>query len=184
MNMIISKKHIILATLVVALGAAVFVNYRFNSDAENLAATSVAEETKSYGEAKFVDSPTKTKTSANPDDAETYFAEAKLTRTKSRDEAIDAMKTMLTDAALSTDQKATMTMKAADIAKSIETESKMENLIKAKGFADCMVYYDGETVDVMVKTTGLLDNEAAQIRDIIVSETGASAENISIVEVK
>ena len=96
------------------------------------------------------------------------------------------MTTMLKDSALSADEKAELTMKAADISKSIETEGKMENLIKAKGFEDCMVYYDGEKekVDVVIKTGGLLDNEVAQIRDIVVQETGAPVENIAIVEVK
>lgn len=181
MNMIISKKHIILATLVVALCAAVYLNFRFNQTGEDLVATGVVDETKSYGEAKFVDGAA---APADAMDSQAYFAEAKLTRTTARDEAVDAMKTMLTDSALSADEKAQLTMKAADIAQSIETEGKMENLIKAKGFQDCMVYYDGDKVDVVVKTAGLLDNEVAQIRDIIVSETSASAENISIVEVK
>lgn len=181
MNMIISKKHIILATLVVALCVAVYLNFRFNAAGDDLVAANTVDETKSYGEAKFVDG------AASPEDAkdtEAYFAEAKLTRTKSRDEAVDAMKVMLADAALSADAKAQLTMKAADIAQSIETEGKMENFIKAKGFSDCMVYYDGQKVDVVVKTAGLLDNEVAQIRDIIVNETATAVENISIVEVK
>lgn len=181
MNMILSKKHIILATLVLALCVAVYLNYRFNQTGDSLVATNAVEETKTYGEAQFVEGAAE-----GPDgvEAEAYFAEAKLTRTKSRDEAVDAMKTMLQDAALSADEKAQLTLKATDVAKSIETEGKMENLIKAKGFEDCMVYYDADKVDVVVKTAGLLDNEVAQIRDIIVTETGAPVENISIVEVK
>ncbi len=46
-----------------------------------------------------------------------------------------------------------------------------------------MVYYDTERVDVIVKTNGLLSNEAAQIKDIIVRETGVDDKNISIVEI-
>ena len=68
-------------------------------------------------------------------------------------------------------------------AQSIETEGKIENLIKAKGFTDVMVYYDTERTDVIVKTDGLLSNEAAQIKDIILKETEIPAENITIVEV-
>ena len=181
MNMIISKKHIILATLVLALCVAVYLNYRFNQTGEELVATNVVEETKSYGEAQLVEGEA---TGEEAQEAEAYFAEAKLTRSKSRDEAVDAMTTMLQDSALSADEKAQLTLKAAEIAESIETEGKMENLIKAKGFTDCMVYYDGDTVDVVVKTDGLLDNEVAQIRDIVVAETQAPVENISIVEVK
>lgn len=178
MNMIISKKHIVLATLVLALCVAVYLNYRFNQAGDDLVATQIVEETKSYGEAQFVEGA-----ASDEDDGGAYFAEAKLTRTKSRDEAVDAMKTMLQDADISADEKAQLTLKAADIAESIETEGKMENLIKAKGFTDCMVYYDTDKVDVVVKTSGLLDNEVAQIRDIVISETGTPVENISIVEV-
>ncbi|WP_083386294.1 SpoIIIAH-like family protein [Merdimmobilis hominis] len=69
------------------------------------------------------------------------------------------------------------------MAKSIETEGKIENLVKSKGFSECMVYYDTERVDVIVKTNGLLSNEAAQIKDIIVRETGVDDKNISIVEI-
>lgn len=153
MNMIISKKHIILATLVMALCVAVYLNYRFNQAGDGLVATNTVEETKSYGEAQFVEGAA---AGEDAGDSQAYFAEAKLTRTKSRDEAMDAMKTMLQDSALSADDKAQLTMKAAEIAQSIETEGKMENLIKAKGFTDCMVYYDGDKVDVVVKTPGLL----------------------------
>lgn len=181
MNMIISKKHIILATLVMALCVAVYLNYRFNQSGEDLLATQVVEENKSYGEAQFVDG---TAAGQDAQESEAYFAEAKLTRSKSRDEAVDAMKTMLQDSALSADEKAQLTMKAAQIAESIETEGKMENLIKAKGFTDCMVYFDSDKVDVVVKTEGLQENEVAQIRDIVISETQAPLENISIIEVK
>ena len=178
MNMIISKKHIILGTLVVALGAAVYLNYQLSSN--ELTNTQALESGKNYGQAQLVDGSV----SDTGKTEEAYFAEAKLTRNMSRDEAVEAMKTMLSEADLSADNKAQLTLKAADMATAIETEGKMENLIKAKGFEDCMVYYDEESVDVIIKTEGLLDNEAAQIKDIVVEETGLSGEQISIIEVK
>ena len=59
--------------------------------------------------------------------------------------------------------------------------------MKAKGFADCVVFIDGENVDLAVKTgpEGLSKNEVAQLRDIIIlGKVQTSAQNISIVEVK
>ena len=58
--------------------------------------------------------------------------------------------------------------------------------VKAKGFADCVVFVDGEKVDLAVKTgaEGLSKNEVAQLRDIILGKVQTSAQNISIVEVK
>ena len=63
-------------------------------------------------------------------------------------------------------------------------ENKMETLIKAKGFEDCVVYIEDQTVSVMVKTPDLVASEAAQIKDIVLGNTEVDNENIRIVEVK
>ena len=165
MNMIIGKKQIILASLVVGLGLAVYINYQFAQSDGALTATSAIESDKNYGDAQLVDANDPT---VEDIDGEAYFAEAKVTRQRSRDESVETLKNML---------------KATEIAKSIETEGKIENLIKAKGFEDCMVYYDTESVDVVVKTDGLQPEQVSQMKDIILKETSIPAENISIVEI-
>lgn len=180
MNMIIGKKQIILASLVVGLGLAVYVNYQFAQTDGELTAASAAESNKNYGDAQLVDA---NDPSVDGMDPEAYFAEAKVTRQRSRDEAIETMKDMLTDASIDANMKAEMVLKATELSKSVETEGKIENLIKAKGFEDCMVYYDTEAVDVVVKTEGLQPEEVAQMKDIILDETSVPVENISIVEI-
>ncbi|MEA5011682.1 MAG: SpoIIIAH-like family protein [Angelakisella sp.] len=175
MNMILSKRHIILSALILALSIAVYLNWEYvktNNDFTDTDKVAVsgevagegAEETAAYGEA--------------------YFAEAKLSRTKSRDEAIEAMKYMLADASLTSEQMAELTAQAATIAKSIETEGKIENLVKAHGFADCMVYLEEDKIDVLVKCDEMTDSEAAQIKDVILGEVDLPSENISIIEIK
>ena len=69
---------------------------------------------------------------------------------------------------------------------SLLTEGKIENLIKAKGFEECMVYYDTEKVDIIVKSAaeGLTDEQVAQMQDVVLGEVELPAENIRIVEVK
>ncbi len=66
----------------------------------------------------------------------------------------------------------------------MELETKIESIIKAKGFDDCIVYISGDYADVMVQTDGLLQTEAALIKEAIIQETAVPVENISIVEVK
>ena len=185
MNMIVGKRQILLATLIVALTIAVYINYKFTGAGEDYLATNLlSEEEESYGAAQFVDNPVEGSLEAQPQDAASYFAQARLNRDQSRDEAISTLRTMLSDSSLETSQLESLTQEAADIALAIEAEGKMENLIKAKGFQECMVYCDGETVDVVVQSDGLLDSEVAQIRDVVLSETDVPVENISIVEVK
>ena len=76
-----------------------------------------------------------------------------------------------------------LALRAASIADAIEAEGKIETLIRAQGFSECMVYCDADRVDVVVHTEGLAANEVAQMKDIILSETSVPNENISIIEV-
>ncbi len=176
MNMILGKRQIVLATLVLGLGVAVYLNWQYGDIATEIAATT-AEEVKNYGDAKYVG------TAEEVEESEAYFAEAKMSRTKSRDEATATLAAMLSDAALPVEQKAELALRATELAQSIEIEGKIENLLKAKGFTDCMVYYDTERVDVIVKTAGLLEEESVQIWDIIAKETPVSSSNVSIIEI-
>lgn len=183
MHMLIGKKQILLTSLVFALGIAVYLNWLFVSNEEdNLVLTGgngEPSQTENYGDTQLVDAP-----SENGDEGEAYFAEAKLSRTKSRDQAVEALKSMLADANLTTEEQLALTQKATELAETIELEGKMENLIKAKGIADCMVYYDGEKADIIVGGKELAEAEVAQILDIVVGETDLEAQNISVIEAK
>lgn len=189
MNMIVGKKQIVLASLVAALGVAVYLNYQFAGEdlalvTANTEQTEVSEtlvedgEEENYGDAQFVDSQ---EVSAS---SEEYFSQARLTRTQTRDEATEALQVMLSDENLAQEQKEELTAQASAIAQSIETEGKIENLIKAKGFEECMVYCSAEKVDVIVKAPELQEGDVVQIRDIVLAETEVPVENISIVPVE
>ena len=144
MNLVLGKRQLVLAALVMGLGCAVYLNWEYTKLGTS---TDAAEAGKNYGDAQFV----------------------------SEEEGGDA--------SLEADQKAELAMKAAELSQSIEIEGKIENLIKAKGFDECMVYYDTDRVDIVVKTEGLTDEEVMQMRDIAIRETSVPVENISIVEI-
>ena len=74
--------------------------------------------------------------------------------------------------------------KAAEIAKNIEQETNVENLIKAKGFKDCVAFIQNGECSVVVQTDGLLDSEAITIKDIVQGQSGIGYEKIKIVESK
>lgn len=114
---------------------------------------------------------------------ETYFAMAKMARTRSRDEAIETISTVLNDDNLTDDDKKQVSAKAVSITDVIEAESRIENLIKAKGFDECVVYITASSANVVVKTDGLDQDRATQIKNIIVSEGKIKGENVSITEI-
>ena len=203
------------AVMVLALGAAVYLNWSFAREApqnltvaqtdgtavetaaaaetavvtdplesavETSAADSSVEEqatNKNYGEAQMV--------SVSQDSGTEFFEEARLSRSKSRDEALEALNEALKDTSVSEAEKKELTNKLSTQVNNITLETKLETLIKSKGFADCVVNLEGEraNVTVMTESDALTAEEVAQIRDALMSQcTGLQAQNITIVEVK
>lgn len=177
-SMIFGKKQIILCCLVMALGIAVYMNWRIVDEGEDYTAASVTESTKKYGDSQYVDS--QNIDGGDSIDGDIYFSEAKLTRQKTRDEAVETLQVMMQDVSVDSEVRADLAVQAAAIATAIEAEGRIENLIKAKGFSECMVYLDEDRASVVVRADNLLDNEVAQIKDIILKETEVPVENISI----
>jgi len=176
MSFLIGKKQILLAVLLLALGGAVFLNWRFASSGANLVDTSQSQDIQNFGDAEFVDAQG-TQTSAE------YFTAARLNRQQTRDEAVTTLSKMLADSTLDDTQKVDLTTQAAVLAQDIEKEATIENIIKAKGFADCMVYLTDGNAKVVVSTSGLLDSDAAIIRDAVLNEASIDPENITIIPV-
>ena len=177
MNMVVGKKQIVLAALVLCLSLAVYLNWIYSGSDIGLPVTNTleeAQETKNYGDSQYVELAT---------DSEAFFAEAKVGRQKTRDEAVQTLKNLIESDSITPEQRTELALKTTTMAEAIEKEGKIENLIKAKGFQECMVYYDAERVDVIVKTDGLETNEVAQMKDIICKEVSVPDENIAIIEV-
>ena len=66
------------------------------------------------------------------------------------------------------------------------TETRIENLLLAKGFADCVAYITGDSISVAVPSPpdGLTSAQVAAITDVITSDTEFAASQLKVVEVK
>jgi len=174
-NFTLKKKHIAIASMVLMLSAAVYINYLYAAgDIE-----SFVDAGKNYGDSILVDG------SADEEitDTSAYFSEARVSRQQSRDEAVATIENLYVSAENDTEQVSVLAEKASQIASNMELETKIETMMKAKGFEDCIVYISGEYADVIVQTEGLIPTEAAVIKEAIIQETSVPVENISIVEV-
>lgn len=196
-------RGVTLATLVLALGAAVYMNWNFAKAAPDAAgtepeavsasaqtesvavydplSTEPAEETanKNYGEAQLV--------SASQDSGSDFFESARMARTKARDEALDSIQKTLKNTGLSDEEKEKLTEELELQISNITSETSLENKIKAKGFADCVVTLGPSRADVTVMTENdaLSADEVTQIRDVLLASCkGLEAQNITVTEVK
>lgn len=101
-----------------------------------------------------------------------------------RDEAVQTLQTIMGGGDITEDEMVTNALQAVEVSKLIESEGNIESLVKAQGIEDCVVYLDGESAKVVVKSAGLDKAQAAAIKDIILGEVTIPAENIRIFEVK
>lgn len=213
-SVILGKKHIILACLTLMLGIAIYLNYVFTQSGKDLKITDVvspmtgqqsarldpvdegkavsaasgdsaAENTEHYGDAEFVNTTTSGESvSAGVSKTDDYFAQARMDKKTKREEVVSTLQTMLGGGDLTEEEVASMQVDAVQISKLVEAESVVENLIKAQGFEDCVVYLDGASANIVVKSEGLQPEQAAQIKNILLGQVAVAQENITIFEVK
>ena len=201
------------AVLTLALGAAVYLNWSFSrgappsllvsdttadavetaaaapvtdpltveasAGAEDAEAAAVDDADKNYGEAQLV--------SVNQDSGTEFFESARLTRSKARDEALDTLKKSLKNAGLTKEEKDALTTELSARISNITLETKLETLIKSKGFPDCVVNLEGSkaNVTVMTENDALTAEEVTRVRDALLNQCmGLTAQDITIVEVK
>lgn len=186
MSMKINKRQIVFLTLALVVCVAVYLNWRFlgkvdleggdSPIVETAQQDEPKEEEKTLGEAELVETIAK--------DIGEYFDQCRMNKQQSRDAAMDLLKTVANSGDSNEEAKDKANVDLIEMAKISDTENTIENLIKAKGFSDCVVYITDEAVNVVVATQGLSTEEAAQIHEIVISESGKVASAIKIVEIK
>lgn len=191
--MTIGKRQLVLAALVVALGAAVYLNFVLSGNTK-LPATDAVTSGRELGQTLFVNasgsaitskpSGTSKPASGVKTSASDYYAEAELSRQKARDAAKETISDVLNNTKTDDAAKKEAISKAAVIADNILKESSIENLIKAKGFANCIVSIENGECDVVVQPKGTAQDDAIIIKDIVSGQSGISYDKIKIIENK
>ncbi len=115
---------------------------------------------------------------SGPEDEYTdYFARARYERDCARSEAAE----LLTVASLDNDDESQKTIeKLESMARYTENEATIENMVIAKGYSDCVAFVDENSVRVVVKSDSLESESVAQIKDIVIEQTGAKTTEIKI----
>ena len=114
-----------------------------------------------------------------------FFEEARLKREKVHDEAMDTLQKTMKSSSLSAEEKKDCTAQLTAGLEDLHAENEIETLIKAKGFADCLCFLQSGRADLTVMTGDpLTAAQVAQIRDIVLSKSSVTAQNITVVEVK
>lgn len=177
---IVRKRQIAAVSLILLIGVAGYLNLSIkDGDADPNIAVMFNKASKKLGEAKMVNSSTE-ETSATSN----YFTNAKMEREKKRDESIEMLSEILNSESSDAVSKENAQIQIELLAKFTECEVAAENLIKAKGYEDCVVFMGENVTSIAVMTEGLNEIDAANITQIAVDTGACSAEEVKIVEIK
>ncbi len=159
------------------LGLAVMTLLALYLNRERLFTKAGDEEAEKYfGDADFVYTETDRKAE--------YFASARYNREKKRTEATEALNDIIQSALATAENKSLAYEEIRQYAFSETCENAIESLIAAKGFGECIAFVGRDSASVVVSEDRLTQAQAAQITDIVVSQTGYSASDVTVIEYK
>ena len=170
------KRPAVVLAVLVLVGASVYLNWRY--------ADNVAETDKILGQATLVNENGEGVSVTNDTAENDYFATARLSRKQARDSAISMLQEAEIDENATEDvcNEASQTLQV--LAGYTVAESQIENLVTAKGYADCVVFMGSDSCSVVVASgeEGLTATDVARIKDIVINETQYTAGQIKIME--
>ena len=177
MNVIIRRRQLIVATLVVALGAAVFVNWYFSGDAAKVKTPEVTTEqsVQTLGEAQYVNATVSSNAA---------LAEARMKRQKDEDAAMEDLQDALEEAESGSAEASTLTDKLTLLTDRRRAETDAETRIAAKLGADCVVIVSEKGADVLAPKGSVNEDSALQICEIVTDATGLQPADVTITESK
>ena len=186
------KRNAVVATVLLFVCAAVYLNWRYAGEAAVDQAAEVSSQqqgengdsTKVLGDAALVDGQVVSGQEEDATAVSNYFDTARLSRQQSRDNALS----LLREAA---EQEGAEQAAVDEANQTIQTlagysvlESQIENLVVAKGYADCVAFMGENGISVVVSAAedGLQTEDVAKITDIVLNETEYTADQIKIME--
>ena len=178
----IKKQHILASALILALGAAVYLNWQFtgapvnrSGDKELGAATYVSKNTAATADEKGRGS--------GDDPPQAVLAKARTERAQAQDKALSEAKNVLELSDTSEESKAEAVKTATLIEKRILAQSNIEGILNAKGFSSVLCYVTDTGCTVTVLSSEMKEDSAMIIKDAVMSQLNVEFSNIVIVEV-
>lgn len=187
------KRNIVIITVLLFVCAAVYLNWSYNkawgeADEAMVAAEDAAMAAADAEYAASLEDELAAQTTQTTEDESVsdYFAQARLTRQQSRDEALSLLETAAAAETASQEVIDSAMNEISVMATWSMQESQIENLLIAKDFTDCVVFIseDGVTVAVPAPAEGLSEADVARITETITSETDYVASQLQVIEIK
>ncbi len=174
MHVLLGKKQIVLAALVVALGLAVFVNWYYTSDNTILYPEGAASD---GGSSEIADGQAQL---VGADASEADFEGIRLTRDTAHAEALEELQAVMASVTAETEASVSTARAIEELTGLMQMENDIESLVTGKTGSDCVAVISQNTVEIVVPSAALTDMNVLTISDVVQEVCTGKYENIKI----
>lgn len=121
-----------------------------------------------------------TQTNSGTVSTDDYFTKSKLERETMYSQMLESYENVLNSSNSLETQKQSATDEIKKINDTKNSIMICENLIQTKGFENNIVFVNGSSISVIIKSDEMTQEEVAQVQNIVSREMGAEIENIHI----
>lgn len=194
--MVLKKKEIIAAALVMLIGMAGYLNWSYQDTIQVKDGESYIETGKKIGETELVTDDKTENTSEAAETSETskneaalgdtsnYFEKAVMEKQTARSKALEILNQTAANESFDSEVRKQAQEKILEMASITEKETAVENIARAKGYDKICVYVNENSADVSVQKDGFSEEDVVKIHEIVRNQLDIPTKNIKVVEVK
>jgi len=109
-----------------------------------------------------------------------FFVEYRMERDRVRGQQVEFYREIINNSNTSSDARQLAQNRLLVISQNMEKEMKLENLIRAKGYKDAVVFLHDQTVTAIVRAISLTEEEIAELSAVVARGAGVDEQNIFI----
>ena len=206
---LLKKNQVIIYFIVLILMAVAYLNYTTQTADKSVQASTNTSNTSNIGDATLVSSnaletntnvnemqnTTNTtddtnsvndevqnteQTSSNTVSTDDYFTKSKLERETMYSQMLESYENVLNSSNSLETQKQSATEEIKKINDTKNSIMICENLIQTKGFENSIVFVNGDSISIIIKSDEMTQEEVAQVQNIVSREMKAEINNIHI----
>ena len=205
--MIIKKKEIVAAALVVLIGCAGYLNWSYQDTLTVRDGESYIETGKRLGEAQLVNSEAEVEEDENTEQVEStnsennrsadtddkgktnisdnaeYFEKAKYERENARSKSMEILNQTCSNSSFDDETRRKAGDKIIAETQNMESENEIENIAQSKGYDEICAYVHDEGAVITVRKDSFSQEDAIRLTELTQEQTGIQANNIKVVNV-
>lgn len=113
-----------------------------------------------------------------------FFDTYRTDRVATREQTILYLDSIINNASSDSEAVENARQSKLELTQNMELELVLEGLIKALGFDDVVVTNSTESINIIVKSQELNEDQVTKIKEIIVTETNKKAQDIRIIPIE